>query len=333
MFISLIMLLLFYGIFSIICFMDSPEVRLPLNHAYAVDGLESSGSHLRSHNLVAQEVGLLPTQSERWLLGPDANMPNDDLLPLIYSDDLLPPNAVKMRQKIGQAAIAIKTDWNEGSLADKGTLTAALIAQVAERLRLSEIFIPPIAINVLQNTHSPALTGLAIAGLVGVVQGGIGVTWAHAMHSAENTVGQVNEQFPKLVEFAEDIGKDKDRRWYSGIREGATSFLSLGVTPFIVAEKTVEPTTSERESISTAIKMTGRCALFGFFLGLGVGEVATHLPPDKAQELLDVAGNPWLWIGLAYSYEVPRYLSKRKARKAADKQRNQEYVENSLGTV
>ena len=224
-------------------------------------------------------------------------------------------NSAGFYQKLGYVATGFREDWQNNSAYGKSVQISAMVGQIAERARLSEITIAPMAAHILKETHNPNITALAVFGLVGAMQGAISHTWAEAMTKTPKTVNSVNTNFPKIVEYAEDIGMEKNkRRWYSNIREGAASFLSYGVTPFVVAEAINNPNITRKETHKIAAQMTGKCALFGYGIALGLSEVAIHSNPEVASNVINVAEKPLTWIGIAAAFEVPRLAIKRYRR-------------------
>jgi hypothetical protein len=233
------------------------------------------------------------------------------------SDD--PKNELSLRQKLGNVMLGVKSDWAENSASGKTVQVAALAGQAAERLRISELVLAPTVVDVFRDTQSPLKTSLAAFAIVFGAQGFISTTWAEAMDKSPETVDAINTNFPKLTEYAEDIGMSKKRRWYSHIREGWSTFWSLGVTPFVVAEKIQTPDIDRKDLHVRAAALTGKCALTGAGIAYGFSEFVMHQDPEVATKMLDIVGNPLLWIGMAYGVELPRFVGKRLERRRARK--------------
>ncbi|MDB5163944.1 MAG: hypothetical protein JWS12_562 [Candidatus Saccharibacteria bacterium] len=217
--------------------------------------------------------------------------------------------------KLRTVIAAIRSDWKRESNAGKVWLVSAMVGQAGERTHLlTEATIAPIAAHVLRSTHSPWMTGVALFSMVGAAQEGIAATWVEGMHRAPETTEAVYTQFPKTIELAEDLGAATDRNLLSNVREGISSFATYGVTPYVVAEKLANPETTKKQSHITAAVMSGKCAVTGFVLGVGVGEFAVH-NPAVGNHVVNWLEKPWIWWGITAVLEGPRLINKRLQRR------------------
>ncbi len=231
-----------------------------------------------------------------------------------------PGYLANMKERLGRVALAFKDDWSEEDALGRSVQVAAVAAQGIERSRVSEWGIVPAAFSVLQTTGSPVLTGTALFGMIAGSQALISHTWTEAMNRSPKTVDAINNEFPKLVEVAEDMGPAKDKKWYSHIREGLSSLLVYGVTPFVVSEKIREPEMTSRQLHASAAKLTGKCALAGFGLSFTVAEVLTNVDQNVATDIINVIDKPYFWFGLAMLMEIPRFVAKRFGRNKSHRQ-------------
>lgn len=214
-------------------------------------------------------------------------------------------------RRLGRVVGSALADRRNASFYGKTIQVTALTTQIVERARVSEFIVAPVAVNVLRDTQSPAVTSLAILAMVGTMQGAIGHSWAEAIDKSSATVAAINSEFPKLNELAEDIGPAREKKWYSHLREGASTFLTYGVTPFVVAEKINNPEMTRREMHISTAKMTGKCALFGFGAAYAISETLLRIDPEAASTAMDVIDKPYTWMGLAALFEAPRFIKKR----------------------
>lgn len=222
-------------------------------------------------------------------------------------------------EKLGKVKNTFVESWSNASVWGKGILFGAIGAQAYERFRIPEIIAPPLAIEVYMETGSAAKTGLALGGLVAAQQFVIGATWAEALTKYGDVADSVGDNFPKTVELAEDLGPEINRRWYSSVREGVSGFFTFGTTPFLIAKKTYEPEMSRKEAHKTAARVTTAIGITGVVFGKVAVEIIEELPSEYQDDVLAILEKPYLWIGLAALWEVPRFINKRVNRKQAKK--------------
>ena len=216
--------------------------------------------------------------------------------------------------RIAEVDRTLAAEWDKENLTGKAWLAAAALGQLGERTHLlTEVTIAPAAVHVFEHTHSPWIGGLSILAMVGAAQGAIAGSWVEGLDRAPETTEAIYTNFPKMVEYAEDVGVSRERHWYSNVREAVSSFASYGVTPFVIAEKIADPETTKKQSWFTAAQMTGKCALTGFVVGSGVFEYAMH-DPARGQTIMHWAEKPWIWMAIAGVIEGPRLAGKRWAR-------------------
>lgn len=225
------------------------------------------------------------------------------------------PENLSFLDKLADVGTTLKKSWENASLWGKTTLGLAMGAQIYERARIPEIIAPPIAVEVYLNTGSAAKTALALGGLVAGQQFIIGATWAEALTSYGEVAEKVGKNFPKTVELAEDIGPEKDRKWHSNIREGFAGYFNYGTTPFLVAQKTYEPTLSRKKAHLTSARITGSIGLAGVVVGKTLVEIIEELPPQYQDDAINIAESPLTWISLAAAFEGPRLIGKRLKRR------------------
>ena len=220
------------------------------------------------------------------------------------------------RDKVRDVSGELREAWDEENLAGKSVLVGAAVTQVYERSRIPEIIAPPIAIEVFQNTNgSTFATGLVLGSIVMGQQLIIGGVWAETLSRFDKVTQAITRNFPKTAELAEDIGPAQDRKWYSNIREGLSGFFSFGTTPFLVAQKTYQPELTRAEAHKTSARISAMIGIVGLLFGKAVTEVIQEVPPEYQDDIVNVIEKPYLWIGLAASYEVPRLIQKRRARR------------------
>lgn len=226
---------------------------------------------------------------------------------------------LSFREKVSEVKGAFTESWQQASLGGKAILFGAAGTQIYERLRGPEWVAPPIAVNVYMETGSAAKTAITLGGLVAAQQFAIGGTWAETLSRYGKVSEKVGEHFPKTVELAEDIGPQKNRKWYSIFREGFSGFTAYGTTPFLVAQKTYEPEMSRKELHKTSARVTTAIGLAGVVFGKALVEIVEEAPPQYQDDIINVIEKPWPWIGLAAAWELPRFIKKRIARHKAAK--------------
>ena len=263
-----------------------------------------------------------PMEIEKYSSNPEPQEPaniNDIVPENLQSTE----NNMLWHQKLGAVATGFRIDWQNNNTVGRIAQIGAITGQAAERLKLSEVLIAPMVVSVFNQTNSPPKTAVAAFGMVFAMQGFIGSTWAEAMDKSPETVERLNQHYPKMLGYAEDIGTAKNRRWYSHIREAYSTFFSLGVTPFIVAEKIQNPDVRRNELLRKAAALSGKCALVGAGLGYGLSEIVLSQNHQNAGTILDYAGNPLVWMSLALGLEVPRFVGKRIERSRKYKKSSQ----------
>lgn len=226
---------------------------------------------------------------------------------------------VRIKDRIGIVGRELREDWRSSDRYGKAIQVGAVAGQVLERVRISETVIAPTAIHILRETQSPNLASLAVLGMVGLSQAIISHTWVEAMYKTPRMVESVNQNFPGLTELAEDIGPSKERHWYSHVREAYSSFLTYGVTPFVIAERITKPDIPKSKMHLRAAEMTGKCALFGLVLTQAVGQAITHGNEKVGDVILNILERPYVWFGAAMAVEAPRFIGKRIQRYKAKK--------------
>ncbi|MEI7632075.1 MAG: hypothetical protein WCJ60_02015 [bacterium] len=240
----------------------------------------------------------------------DENALNNDNLPITHLQNL------NFKQKVSDVGRVLYSSWQQEGATGKATLVGAAATQIYERSRIPEIIAPPIAVEVFNSTNGSTFkTGLVLGGLVMGQQLVIGSVWAETLSRFNNVTTAITTHFPKTSELAEDIGPAKNRKWYSNIREGLSGFFTYGTTPFLIAQKTYQPELTRKEAHITAARISASIGIVGLVFGKTITEIVQEVPAEYQDDIVNVIGKPYLWMGLAALYEIPRFAKKRLDRK------------------
>ncbi|MGF7229278.1 MAG: hypothetical protein ACQR33_04825 [Candidatus Saccharibacteria bacterium] len=206
---------------------------------------------------------------------------------------------------------------------------AGMVAmQALDRARTSVVFVPTIAVDVLQHTHSPLEAAIAAGGAFGLWSAGIGSTTVEGLTQYPKAVTSFNKDFPGVVGFFEGVlpgveaPKDQEQisrirrignRALTGLKRGGT-VAGIGTAPYASTAVAMGQPRAEAHKINLNASADG-ATIIGAFV-FGVGETIVQIANDHpllAERIQNDAGNIKLWYGVAGAMMAQQYISKKYA--------------------
>lgn len=234
------------------------------------------------------------------------------------------------RDRLHNIGSAIRTDYREShnKLQNAAIGAGVLALQGLDRARASVVFVPTIAVNVFQNTHSPTEAaiagGLAFAGWCTAVGG---VT-TQGLHQYPKAVQEFERSFPEAVDFFNDALPGIDRptpeedhrtslvkrignRVLTGIKRGYT-VAGIGTVAYVSTATAKGKSKPETHRMNLHASLDGGAAVGAVIFGAGEAIVQlAHSHPLLAERIQNDTSNIKLWYGVAGAMMVGQFASNR----------------------
>lgn len=258
------------------------------------------------------------------------------------------PEPLSFRDRLGNVADAISTDYqNSRNKLQNVAIGAGVVAlQGLDRARASVVFVPTIAANVFQTTHSPVEAaiagGLIFAGWCGVV-GGI---TTEGLHQYPKAVKEFENNFPKAVDFFSDalpgidlptpeqrhkasLAKRIGSRLLTGVKRGFT-VSGIGNTAYVSTSVVQGKSKSETHRLNLHAGIDGGTAVGAIIFGVGEAILQlAHDHPLLAERIQNDASNIKLWYGVAGAMIVGQFATNRFKKFRRNRQSEAEQLEST----
>jgi hypothetical protein len=276
--------------------------------------------------------------------------PSSSELPDSTEQDLPSPARIPLIKRIGNVCTAAVIDFKESphKIRMAGIATGVAALQVADRMRASVIFVPTIATNVLEHSHSP--TAAAIAG--GTAFGGwcaaVGGATTEGLANFPAATSEFEKSFSGVVNFFEDSlpgfeqpeprDEETSRARHVGGRaltrlKRAYTVSGIGSVAYVSAASATDRPKKEIHELNLNASADGAAAIGAVVLG--VAEVIVKIGesnPALAEHIQNTASDIRVWYGVAGLMMAQQFISKKfKQRREAKNQKNQvEVVEPAI---
>lgn len=254
--------------------------------------------------------------------------------------------SIPFTDRLKAVGTAASTDYKESQhkIQKIGVGVGVIAMQSLDRLRASVIFVPEIAVNVLQNTHSPveaALAGGAAFATWCTVVGGV---TNEGLHQFPVAVESFEDNFPGAVEFFSDalpgvnspsseeikkqsVAKRIGNRIILGLKRGYT-VSGIGTVAYVSTASVQGKSKKEGHKLNLNASLDGGAAVSGVVLMAGEAIVRIgDSNPELAKNIQDYASNIKLWYGVAAFMIISNFISNRLNK------RSKKEVENVADSV
>ncbi len=226
-------------------------------------------------------------------------------------------------------------DWKESENKTRATLSGAVVAatQVVGITRLPSVLVPPVTVEILQQTGSPLEAGIATAAIFGAWSLTVGRSLKSGINNYPKAVNASAENFANLTEhFSNSLPglspsreRNADNRQAPIIkrlgsfalrhaRRGFTAY-AVGITPYIGVAGIKKQSDSDIRRLSLALSIDA-AGVVGL-LSTGVAEVIVGISknnPALARTIQEDVGNAKIWYGVAGALMLGEWAKNKRNR-------------------
>lgn len=233
-----------------------------------------------------------------------------------------------------------KTDIRESETkcADLAWGIGTIATQAADRFRISLILAPEAALRAFEHTDKSIAAGAAAAGVFMLWNGTMGEVLTQTLSRFKKGTESFEENFPAIVSLftdslagiesseqralATETVVDKKVHFERLLSIGKTatthvrramSGLGLGSTAFVATAAVNDYTKEEVREQNAAVTLDTGVAIFGIGWGLAgyINSLAEQGELERAQDILNVVDNNWVWYSIAGASMVMEFASAR----------------------